>query len=274
VLKIRDWLNVILPLGKGEVIVYNLYADESGDDASGRLTVAGYLIGSKALERLTEAWADTLGPLEHFHMKEGHHYKHPEIFEQLLNLISHDHMVVGFDASVMQPEYLDVMNQKLHGQPLKYWFGGPYSFCVGAIADLANKWLNANNPNERDVAYIFEAGYEKQGEADVHLQQINTDPQLTHRKRELRYYSHTFRDGKRKDAGALQAADMLAWHITDGYRNGAFNEAGKRIIDSVPIYAVHYSRKAIEESVRSQLEFCNFYGDLKHAKRISDLSQS
>lgn len=58
--------------------MYSLYADESRDDDSSRVTVAGYLIGSKRLAGFTDAWRDALGPLDYFHMKEGHFYKHPE----------------------------------------------------------------------------------------------------------------------------------------------------------------------------------------------------
>jgi hypothetical protein len=136
--------------------VYNLFADESFRDDSGTFLVAGYLIGSKALGNITGTWATALGPLNYFHMSEQHHQSHPEIYRALLALMTPDRFPVGFVASVNQSEYKKVMDQQFRGQPMKYWFGGPYSFCVGAIAQLANKWLDANSPNEKDVAYVLE----------------------------------------------------------------------------------------------------------------------
>jgi hypothetical protein len=196
-------------------------------------------------------------------MSEGHYQTHPEIYRALFALIAPEYFPVRFVASVNQSEYKRVMDTQLRGQPMKYWFGGAYSFCVGAIAQLANKWLNANNPSERDVAYVLEAGYEKQGEADMFLQMINTDQALAGQKRDLRYHSHKFMDGKRRDAGALQAADILAWNVGVGLRDGQPTQQGRLLIDSVSIYAVHYPESAIADNLRAQLDFCNFYGDLK-----------
>lgn len=267
-LDIRDWLNVILPRGKGSLIVYSLYADESYEDTCGHVTVAGYLIASKPLALLTDAWATALGPLDYFHMKEGHHYKHPDVYERLLKLMTCDHLTAGFAASVVQAEYATVMDQKLKGQPMRYWFGGAYSFCVQAIAGLANKWLDENNPGERDVAYVFEAGHARQGEASMFLEKLNSDPAFSARKRQLRYFSHTFMDGKRREAGALHAADILAWNITDGRRRNSFSEAGRRLVESVPVLTIHYPESGIRDTLQAQLEFCNFYDSLRRATRL------
>jgi hypothetical protein len=201
-------------------------------------------------------------------MSEGHHKRYPHIYAKLVELMTHDYLIAGFCASVNQAEYSNVMGQKLNGQSMRYWFGGPYSFCVGAIGQIANNWLDGHNPSEHDLAYVFEAGYERQGEADTFLQMLNSEMSLADRKRRLRYFSHKFMDGKRREAGALQAADILAWHITDGHRRGAFDEVGKKIVNSVELYSVHYPESGLRETLRSQLNFCDFYWDLKHAKRI------
>lgn len=249
--------------------MYGLYADESRDDNTSRFTVAAYLIGSKAAIELTDKWATALGSLEYFHMKEGHHSKYPDIYAKLLDIMADGgYLVSGFVASVLEQEYKDVMQQKLHGQSLAYWFGGAYPICVGAIASLVNKWLDANNPNERDLAYVFDAGSTNQGDADRHLRLINTDDKLSVRKRELRYYSHSFMDSKRRDAGHLQAADILAWNITNSHRAGMANAAFKRLLDTVNVYSVHYSSKGITDSLQAQLDFCDFYGQLKQAKQV------
>jgi hypothetical protein len=146
-------------------------------------------------------------------MKDGHHASHPDAYRALVNLVTYDHMTAGFCASVFRSEYHDICKQKVQGQSLKYWIGGEYSFCVGAIAQLANHWLDANNPGEKDMAYVFDSGNQREREADMFLRMVASDPLLIARKRMIRYYSHSFVDGKRRDGGALQAADMLAWNL-------------------------------------------------------------
>lgn len=248
--------------------MYSLYADESCTTSSGNLGVCGYLIGAKALEKFTIKWSEALGPLPYFHMAEGHHNSHPGIYRKLLSLITSDYFVAAFSASVNQAEYRQVMKQKLHGQPALYWFGGAYSFCVAAIADLANRWLNINNPNEKDVAYVFEAGYERQGEADRALQMINTDPYLAEWKRRIRYFSHTFLDGKRKESGALHAADILAWNVIKSQEGIRPPEDIRQALLAVRCYQVHYPKEGLQDNLREQLKFSDFYTSLKRAKKL------
>src|SRR5258706_10538412 len=103
----QSWLRIVLPRGIGSVLVYSLFADESGNPASGLLTVAGYVIGSKQLERFSGQWAEALdrGVLSYFHMKEGHHVSHPDLYAELIGMINPDNMIVGFSASVNEREY-------------------------------------------------------------------------------------------------------------------------------------------------------------------------
>jgi hypothetical protein len=199
-------------------------------------------------------------------MKEGHHKSHPEAYAALADLITHDHITAGFCASVLRSEYRSICSCKINGQSLTYWIGGEYSFCVGAIAQLANQWLDANNPGERDMAYVFDAGNEREKEANDFLGRVGSDPLMIARKHLIRYYSHSFVDGKRKDGGPLQAADMLAWNL--GYRQRPakkWNSIGARIIDAVRVYSVHYGADGLRETVAGQEAFWEHYGSLKHA---------
>lgn len=267
-LDIGDWLNVVLPLGKGNLIMYSLYSDESYIDQRGNFVVAGYLIGSKRLPGFVEAWGEALGPLEYFHMSEGHHKKYPEVYLRLLRLLSTDHLMAGFCASVKQDEYKRVMREPFHGHTLKYWFGGHYSFCVTAIADIANRWMNCNSPGERDMAYVFEAGHDRQGEADCALQKIAADPLLATWKKKVRYFSHSFADGKRREAAALQAADILAWHIVQSAAGNRPPEDVRQMILEVPTFSVHYTEARLRENIRDQIRFTQFYDQLKKAKKL------
>jgi len=262
------WLNVVLPGGKGSLLLYNLYADESYSTKEGNLSVCGYLIGSKALPFFTEKWAEALGPLPYFHMSEGHHKSHPDIYRKLLRLISCDHFVAAFSATVHQRAYRDVMRYRLHGHPALYWFGGAYSFCVSAIADLANRWLNANNPGEKDMAYIFEAGDGRRGEADWALQMFNSDPYLVEMKRRIRYFSHVFVDGKRKEAGALQAADILAWHVVKSDEGTRPPDDVREALLAVRCYQVYYTADDLRSNLQENLKFNELYKSLKGAKKF------
>jgi hypothetical protein len=264
---ICDLLDSVLPFG-GSVLVYHLYADESENLDQRVMRVSGYLMTSVQAKRLTVRWAEELGELPYFHMKEGHWSKYPDVYSRLVSLISHDHMVAAFDVSANIDEYKEISSIRAYkNQPLHCWFGGIYSFLVGALAHRANRWLDWSNPQERDMAYFLDAGARTSGQADHHFKIINTDPFLADMKRELRYAAHSFVDSKRKDAGPLQAADMLAWNLNRALRDGAVPPVARPIL-AVDTYSVHYRRSDIQQAMQDNIDFCAFLGDAKRAKIV------
>lgn len=272
----RDLLQVILPNGQGWILVYSLFCDETYRNETDQVLVAGYLIGCTALKKFLDAWSQTLkeGGLSYFHMKEGHHKSHPKTYASLANLISHDFIAEGFCASVVTREYdsvcsIKVPNHRGKPQKLSSFFGGPYTFCTGAIVDLANRWLDYQHKNERDVAYVFDAGDPRQGEAGDFFNMLLTDKLLSVRKRDLRFYSYAFVDGKRLDGGALQAADMLAWNFSLREAGGDIGKIGSQILNSVELKAVHFGEAAIKETMIGQVRFCSEeYALLRSANTI------
>src|SRR5437870_6994752 len=96
----EDILFTILPYGSGHALMYRLHADETTDDDTGYICVAGYLSTSNQLRKLIPAWDEALKPLPYFHMSEGHRYNHPEVYGRLIELMDQEHFVAGFWASV------------------------------------------------------------------------------------------------------------------------------------------------------------------------------
>jgi len=262
-----DLLSAILPNGTGQLLMYSLFADETTCAEKDLIIVAGYLIGSRRLNALTEKWAAVLdeAQLRYFHMREGHHTSYPKAYAALIALVNHEHVTAGFCASVKATEYDSICQEKVQGQSLKYWMGGSYSFCVGAIAQLANQWLDANNPGERDMAYVFDAGNPRQHEADMFLRMIASDALLVAKKCQLRYYSHSFVDSKRREQGALQAADILAANLSARQRLQKWTPEGGKLIDAVKVYSVHYGASGLRQTVELQKKGWEFYGSLKRA---------
>ena len=263
----EEFLTVILPCGKGLVILYALYGDESSDSDSGRLIVAAYLITSGQFSRLVPAWIEGLQDLPYFHFSEGHHTSHPDVYRSLISLITPEYFTVGFSASVFEHEYKSVTSVKLKNQTLAYWFGSSYTYCLWSVINQANSWLDSTNPNERDVAYVFDAGHARQGQAGMFFDQILTDPLRTTLKHRLRFYSNTFTDGKRREAGPLQAADMLAANLTNYHRTGKFSEFGAAI-DSVDVYGCHHTPDKIKAAFEAQLDWCQVYGEMRRSNII------
>jgi hypothetical protein len=72
-------------------------------------------------------------------MKEGHDYKHPDIYEELLALMTREYFVSGFSVSLVKSDYDAIAGEIVCDKPIRYWCGGAYSFCVGAIVHLANR---------------------------------------------------------------------------------------------------------------------------------------
>src|SRR5215469_1759196 len=110
---------------RDNILVYSLFADETYCKKTDHVIVAGYLIGSSQLGKLTDAWGGVLedAPLKYFHMKEGERTSHPDTYRALVNLVNYDHVTAGFCASVLRSEYNSVCRRKIGGQSLKYWMG-------------------------------------------------------------------------------------------------------------------------------------------------------
>jgi hypothetical protein len=172
-------------------MILRLYADESGDDESGIVRVAGYLMTERQWKSLDRKIGKALGPLEWFHMKDGDPKKHPRIYKKLLRVITPKSVLAGFSVSVNKNEYDAMLSERSGKQPLKYWIGSSYAFLVQAAMSLCGIWCREQNLTDQWISYFFEAGHPSQGDADAFVKLFDKKQYKKHAV-EARYASHTF----------------------------------------------------------------------------------
>lgn len=228
------------------------YADESSTAGLPRLTVAGYLMRDDQFKLLDWNWRAALGSMPYFHMCEGHYKSHPEVYQNLLNCLTPQSVLAAFSVSVDEQYCAKILRTKMGHQALTYWFGGPYTICVGAYMQLVGQWVERNMPDEPYVAYSFDAGHPREGEANMFTSMMSSDPFFEQTKRARRYGSHTFLDAKGQIGRVLQSADILAWHLNRYHRTGK-KCPELRYLWEIPTFFVDYGRKAIEETVFEQI---------------------
>ncbi len=231
------------------------YSDESRRPSSPFLTVAGYVMTESQFKTLDDAWRIALGGRPYFHMKEGHHKKYPKIYAALLDLITPDHMTLGFHVAVHEPYFNELTSPKLHGQTLRYWFGGAYNFCLYAYMRAVGEWLKNNIPDEKRVAYFFDAGDARAGETDMFIKMVASDKKYEAQKSQYRYTSHTWLDGKSDVGRVLQSSDILAWHFSYLLKHKEMLPEGKQIVRSVKVWCEHYlDRESIYPAIDKTLD--------------------
>ena len=216
------------------------YSDESQRDGSPLLSVAGWIMTEQQASTLDELWQASLGELRYFHMKEAHHTKFPDVYARLLDCITTDHMLAGFHVAVNEEKYNLATNKKLHGQTLRYWFGGPYTFCMSAYMALVGDWILRNLPGTKGVDYFFDAGHSRSGEADMFFQMTASKDYLQPSKERYLLASHSFIDSKTSEGRLLQSSDILAWHFNYLLANGEMLGEGKKITRAVKCFYRYY----------------------------------
>jgi Protein of unknown function (DUF3800) len=231
------------------------YADESKRPGSPLLSLAGYVMTESQFNALSHHWRASLGRLAYFHMKEGHHTEYPEVYRSLLDCIRPEHMTAGFHVAVNEDSYNKLSSTRLQGQSLRYWFGGPYTFCLNAYMLLIGEWLAKNRPEEETVAYFFDRGHARCGEANMFLGMVASDSRFRHTKLRYRMASHTFLDGKTEIGHVLQSADILAWHFNYYLVKGNMLPEGRKITRAVTCFYQHYlDEETISPHIRNTID--------------------
>ena len=240
---------------KANIVMLKSYSDESRREKSPFLTVAGYVMTESQFTALNDGWRTALDGLPYFHMREGHHITHPKIYAALLELIASEHMIAGFHTALHEPYYEQLTNPKFQGQTLRYWFGGAYSFCLSAYMRLVGDWLAENMPEEKCVAYFFDAGDARAGEADMFAKMVASNKRFETQKSAYRYASHTWLDGKGAIGRVLQSSDILAWHFSYFLTHGKMLPEGKQITRAVKVFYQHYlDPKTISLTIHKTLD--------------------
>ena len=238
-------------------MILRLYADESGDEVTGIFRIAGYLMTHKQWKGLDRRIGKALGPLHWFHMKDGDHRKHPEIYKKLLNTITPKSVLAGFSVSVNRKEYDFMLSERSGRQPLKYWIGSSYAFLVQATMSLCGSWCREQNLTDEWIAYFFEAGHSSQGDADA-LVKLFDKKQYREHAEQARYASHTFLAKEGPLSKALIPCDILAWHLTNWRRGGNQCKELQRLLTVNTRYKDFDSDEIRGVILKSKLRMQNF----------------
>lgn len=207
---VSSCLEVIMPEGGFAVVLYHAYFDESGTHKDSTImTVAGYVFESRQVKLFSKAWRKEL---DSFGLSAAHmtdcalgfgEYKalsmeqRIESEKRLIRLIR-KRSLAGYVASVD-----DRLFNRIMGEHSVY---SAYSTIIlGCIQDLTKiVKRHAGVGSNPQIMYFFEAGHEKQSEANALMTELRPDFI-----RDELYAGHAFL--KKKIAIPLQAADMLAW---------------------------------------------------------------
>jgi hypothetical protein len=205
--------------GKGIAMMLRFYADDSGGSNKDRLRVAGYLMTDKQWLSIDSEIAAALGDLKWFHMKDGNHVEHPEVYKQLLAVIRPESVMAGFSVSLDLKDYKLAFKSGKKGNSIVRQVGTPYGLVLRQLLDLCGTWLVASERTTDWIAYCFESGHPNSGDAHRFMEQLATG-KLVLPKLKARYASHNFLAKFGPCSKALIPADILAWHLTRWNREG------------------------------------------------------
>jgi hypothetical protein len=202
----------VLAPGESDLVAFlECYFDESGsDDNSTALCVAGYLFDKEKCIELDRKWEDLLGrfSLPYFRMSSCAHQQKPfnhltreeciDVEKEAISLIN-EHALLGAAVAVNEADYNSWFDQRITS------LGSPYTFCCWQVLASIRTWI-IRNGFEGDIAYFFEAGHQKQSEANAVMNRLFKDKGM---RESYHYVAHSFVD--KKKVRPVQTADILAW---------------------------------------------------------------
>lgn len=207
-----ELIDVLLPGRGGVAVVIYAYFDESfGPD--GLLCVAGYTFTKKGVRGLEREWGHMLRRygVPFFRMSACAHGNWPfdkmskprrdEMARCAIGIIK-KYAVLGMANTVNEPEFNSIVpdgNQIGNARA--------YEFCVWSCLMAVRQWM-LNEGHKDKVAYFFEAGHVRQGAASNLMQVLFSIPELKDE-----YHANSFAFVEKQSAGAIQAADLLAWQF-------------------------------------------------------------
>lgn len=236
------------------------YFDESGShEGSKTLCVAGYLFEKGQVTRLSEEWAAVLDKyqLPYFRMVDCAHGNGPfanlsrqqriQVEANMIGILKR-RAGMGFAESVDVAAYYDVVPPELRVA------GSPYSFCVRNILDAIGGFFHFHKFRGKS-AYFFEAGHESRAEADRVIEALFINP-LIERVYKHGYVSHSF--VLKREAPAVQAADLLAWQWATDVRHEAENRPRRKDFESLMqcgFRGHHFTRENLPKYVATLRRF-------------------
>lgn len=192
--------------------------DETGTHAGAPITcVGGYVFDEEGEKEFTTEWVRFLQPfkrlgIEIFHANKCYGRKgefavldddvRKELLIALIALIRRTSKF-GMVSGIRD----EVFGMVIQRNKFQAFTGSKYTVCALRSFTLVEKWADENK-FDGEIAYVFEAGNEHQGEANTMMGNIKKTPQM---RKAFRYQRHEFI--KKPLLPPLQAADMFVWFI-------------------------------------------------------------
>jgi Protein of unknown function (DUF3800) len=186
------------------------YFDESEDAHA--FSLGGYIFRRQDRIAFESSWNATLTQygVPYFHMKEagkptGFLHLSPsdtlDLYKGLIGLIKL-HAAGGY--AVTFP--LALSNLLPKGDFYGITRLTPYSFCSNLCFLMIKHWIDKNRYRDA-VGVVFEDGHRSKNEANRILPDYFEKPEVT-----AKFFPGEYRFSTKREATALQAADILAWH--------------------------------------------------------------
>jgi hypothetical protein len=196
--------------GGGVVLVLaEVYLDESYEEGSPILCVAGYLFWKRKAKKFARDWRAYLDDkgLPYFHMAEVPAARYgrgifatPELAEEVeRELIKRTRKAteIGFASTINEDDYAELV------QP-REGMRSAYATALLSVMVQVRRWCERTDFNGQ-IAFVFERGHPHQGDADEFMKWLFASERVTAR---MRYGGHAFLP---KETPCLHPADLLAW---------------------------------------------------------------
>lgn len=225
------------------------FFDETGTHSGHPITgVAGFLYDDSSLKEFETRWRKrTFEFAKPFHTTDCHGGRDQfegwpkplrlQLMHDLADIIAST-KIAGFVAFAEKDEWEQW--SKINQRGIVERFGSPYSACLLHCISMVRDFTKANYP-EDDVFYLFEAGCDRQREAEDFLFHLERNERT---RIDLRLRGHGFVSRTREPA--LCAADFIAWEWQRNYvecledeannRKGYWRSEFKILLDSKNLY--------------------------------------
>jgi hypothetical protein len=192
--------------------------DETGTHHGAPITcVGGYVFDEDGEKEFTAEWVRFLQPfkqqgIEIFHANKCYGLNGEfealdddakrELFTALIALTRRT-AKFGMVSAIRD----QVFGKVIQRNKFQAFTGSKYTVCALRSLTLIEQWADENR-FDGEIIYVFEAGNEHQGEANVMMETIKKTPQM---RKAFRYQRHEFIE--KSLLPPLQAADMFVWLI-------------------------------------------------------------
>jgi hypothetical protein len=127
-------------------------------------------------------------------------------------------------------------------------------------------WLDGEEVKDGSAAYFFASEHERDGEANIFLNELATNPFFYPKEQRIRYKIHTSLDGKSDIGRVLQSVTCLAWHLNNMHATGVESTDVQQITSRVKVHYVYYEAGHIDKIFDDNAYLATNYVAVKKAR--------